>query len=99
MQVVLPRVADVDYSVEHWHGHLFMVKRTSTTPNSEVYMCPLQDPTQQQLLRPHRDEVKIEELHVFKRHIALLERKNGLSECHVFTLPDPNSNTEVCLRQ
>lgn len=93
--MVLPRVTDVDYSVEHWHGHLFMVKRTSTTPNSEVYICPLEDPSKQRLLRAHTEEVKIEDVHVFKKHIALLERTNGLSECHVFTLPEPDSSTEV----
>lgn len=97
--MLLPRTADVDYSVAHWHGHLFMVKRTSSTPNSELFLSSLENPSQQLPLRAHRDDVKIEDVHVFNKHIALLERVNGLSECHVFELPDPASAENVCLIQ
>jgi protease II len=94
-QILLPRMHDVEYSVQHWHGHLFMVKRTTDTPNSEVLMTSLEDPSQQRSLRPHREDVKIEDMLVFDKHIAVLERVNGLSECHVFELSDPSSAANV----
>jgi protease II len=95
VQVLLPRTDDVEYSVVHWHGHLFMVKRTASTPNSELLMTSLDDPSQQRSLRPHREDVKIEDVLVFNTHIAVLERVNGLSECHVFELSDPSSAANV----
>eukprot|EP00892_Ulva_mutabilis_P011782 jgi/Ulvmu1/8977/UM005_0068.1 len=88
-QVALPRSADVDYGVEHWHDHVFMTMRTTDTPNSRLLIAPLSDLTQQRELRPHRDDTQLEDVSVSEKHIALLERVNGLSECHVFTLPDP----------
>ena len=95
VQVLLPRTTDVDYEVSHWNGHLFMVKRTASTPNSELLITTLENPTEQRSLRAHRDDVKIEDVHVFSGHIALLERVNGLSECHVFKLPDVASASNV----
>lgn len=95
VQVLLPRATDVDYNVSHWHGHLFMVKRTSSTPNSELFITTLENPSKQHSLRAHRDDVKIEDVYVFNAHIALLERVNGLSQCHVFKLPDAASANNV----
>lgn len=97
LQVLLPRATNVDYSVVHWHGHLFMVKRTATTPNSELFITSLEAPSEQHSLRAHRDDIKIEDVHVFNKHIALLERANGLSECHVFELPNPSEAQNACL--
>lgn len=90
LQVALRRSPDVDYSIEHWHGHALMTMRTTDTPNSRLVIAPLDDLSQQKELRPHRAEVQLEDVSVSQRHIALLERVNGLSECHVFSLPEPD---------
>jgi protease II len=102
--VLLARTADVDYSVEHWHGYLFVVKRTAATPNSELLLAPLDAPEQQTVLRAHQPNVKLEDVEVFERHLATMERANGLSECHVFALPHHTEasavrSTSACMRR
>lgn len=87
LQIALPRRVDVDYSMEHWHGHVFLTMRTTDTPNSRLLIAPLDDLSRQRELRPHRADTQLEDVSVSARHVALLERANGLSECHVFSLP------------
>lgn len=97
MQVMMPRTHDVDYHVDHWHGSLFMVKRTHDTPNSELVIAPLADPTQQHVLLEHRRDVKLEDVAVSERHLAVLERsaKVGLQECRVHKLPASKAASDV----
>lgn len=96
--VILPREHDVDYSVDHWHGSLLMAKRTANTHNSELFIVPLSDPSQQRLLLEHRHEFKIEDFAVFENFVAVIERSSssGLQECRVFALPESKDPAGVC---
>jgi protease II len=95
--VVLPREHDVDYGVDHWHGALFMTKRTSNTPNSELFIVPISDPSQQRLLLEHRHGFKIEDIALSGNFVAVLERSasTGLQECRVFALPNDKDPARV----
>jgi protease II len=88
-QMLLNRTPDVDYDVDHWHGALFMTRRTSDTPNSEVAIAPLNDPGAARTLLPHRPDVKIEDTCVKEGYLAVVERsaEKGLQECVVYKLP------------
>jgi protease II len=74
-----------------------MCKRTRDTPNSEIYVAPLADPSDQRLLLAHRPDVKIEETSLSDGFYAILERsaKSGLQEIRVFKLPESKDQAEV----
>lgn len=44
-QVVLPRVNDVEYDVDHRRDHFFITLRDEKRPNSELFVAPVADPT------------------------------------------------------
>lgn len=43
--MVLPRVNDVEYSVEHRGDHLFILIRDQARPNQELLVAPVAEPT------------------------------------------------------
>ena len=97
VQALFKRTPDIDIDVDHWHGALFMTRRTKDTPNSEVLIAPLSDPASPRMLLEHREHVKIEDSCVTDGYFAIVERsaEKGLQECHVYTLPSSHKYEEV----
>ncbi|MEX0636329.1 MAG: prolyl oligopeptidase family serine peptidase, partial [Ferruginibacter sp.] len=83
-KIFQPRMKEVLYDLEHANG-LFYIRTnmnaknfklmTSTESNTNV--------TSWTELIPHNDSILMEGLDVFKNHIAVSERKNGLTQIHV----------------
>jgi protease II len=96
--VLAPRQADVDYNAERWHDSWLFSRRTSATPNAELFVAPLSDFGARRLLLPHADDVKLEDFAVFDGHLALVLRRQGLQECRVHALPSSKASDEVCAR-
>lgn len=97
-KVILPRQTDVEYDVGHWHGSLVMVKRSAAAPNSEVVVAPLAAPTEQRVVLPHRPDVKLEDLVLAERHVAVFERANALPRCVVYAMPPERDTDKIELR-
>lgn len=97
IQVLLERAPNVDYDIDHWQGSIFMCKRTSATPNSEIFIASLCDPSKQRLLLAHRPDAKIEETSLSDGFYVILERSAqlGLQEIRIFALPESKDQAEV----
>lgn len=93
----MERTPNVDYDVDHWHGALFMTRRTEDKPNSEVVIAPLARPAEARELLPHRQDVKLEDTCVKDGHFVVMERsaEKGLQECRVFALPESHDFEEA----
>ncbi|KAK9831069.1 hypothetical protein WJX74_002118 [Apatococcus lobatus] len=86
-KVILPRKTDVDYDVYHRQDHIFITIRDEQRPNSELLVAPLSDPTQTQVLLPHREDVKLESVSVSEKYLVAFERVKGLQVATIYRLP------------
>lgn len=88
-RVVLPRLADREYDLEH-HGEFFYVRINDTGRNFRLVTIPagggtLADATE---LLPHRDAVMLEGHETFRDHLIVHEREDGVPEIAVRRLAD-----------
>ncbi|XP_010541883.1 PREDICTED: uncharacterized protein LOC104815249 [Tarenaya hassleriana] len=87
LQVLTPRVDGIDTSVSHRGNHFFIQRRSNECYNSELLACPIHDISETNLLIPHRESVKIQEIKLFRGHLAVFEREHGLQKITVYGLP------------
>jgi oligopeptidase B len=102
-QLFQPRRQDHEYYVDHGHDR-FYVLTNDKGRNFRLALASLQDTDEShwQELIPHRDDVMLEGIDVFSRHIVLDERKGGFPRLsvrrvengatHVIALPEPASS-------
>ncbi|KAK4743041.1 hypothetical protein SAY87_001042 [Trapa incisa] len=88
LKILMPRVCGVDASFSHRGNHFFIRRRTDEFFNSELLACPIDNIFETSLLIPHRKSVKIQDLQLFKDHLVLYERENGLQKVTVYDLPE-----------
>lgn len=86
-QVVLPRVNDVEYSVDDRGDQLFITLRDASRPNSELLVAPISDPSSLTPLIPHREDVKLEGVVLSRDFLITFEREEGLQQAVVHKLP------------
>jgi oligopeptidase B len=105
--VIAPREHGHEYSVEH-HGSdaaddrfLIVTNQGGAARNFELVSAPCTDPGRRNwsVLVAHRDDVKLDAVSAFARHLVLSERANGLERIrvlpadagdgHEIALPDP----------
>lgn len=86
-RLVAPRVQDVEYSVSHRGEHLYIVLRDQQRPNSELRVAPMSAPARQEVLLPHRSDVKLESISLSEQYLVAFERAGGLQRATVYALP------------
>jgi len=83
-QLIAPREKDHEYYVDH-RGRDFYVRTNSGGRNFRIARAPVSHPARGNWkeLVPHRDDVMVENLEVFKDHYVLFERYDGLPRIRV----------------
>ena len=87
--VVLPRREGVEYSVEHavvGGQHRFLILHNDGAVNFTLTEAPVTDPTQQRTLIPHRDDVRLEGIDAFARHLVVSYRRAALPRIQLWPL-------------
>jgi len=76
------------YYLDHW-GDQFLIRTNWDAPNFRLMSTPITAIEQQNWkdVLPHRADVLVEEMTVFKDYIVTQERKNGLKQLHVLFMP------------
>ncbi|RID56898.1 hypothetical protein BRARA_F00314 [Brassica rapa] len=87
LKVLTPRVDGIDSSVSHRGNHFFIQRRSTEFYNSELVACSVDDTSKTTVLIPHRESVKIQEIQLFRDHLAVFEREQGLQKITVHRLP------------
>jgi oligopeptidase B len=84
LKVILPRQPDHEYDVNH-RFDVFYIRTNKNAKNFRIVTAPVSDPSEKNWkdLVPHRPEVKIEGVTVFKHYAVLSEWKNGLQHLEV----------------
>ncbi|XP_078427385.1 prolyl oligopeptidase family protein [Wolffia australiana] len=86
------RVDGIATTASHRGNHFFIQRRTEELYNSELLVCSVDDPSKTTVILPHRESVKIQGTVLFRDHIVLYERENGLPKAVVYKLPPINES-------
>jgi oligopeptidase B len=88
-RVIEPRHQGIEYQVEH-HGDAFLLLTNDSAENFRVVATPASDPGRGRWTEviPHRDDVRIEGLDVFARHLVSYERLDGNPRIRVIAVPE-----------
>ena len=90
-RVMVPRREDHRYYADH-RGDRFYVMTDDAGINFRVVMAPVDDCANWTELVPHRQPVKIEEIDLFRDHLVIRLRENGLPEFEIHDLRDLSSH-------
>ena len=92
-RVLLPRAADVVYGVEH-HGNDFLIRTNENAINFRLMRAPQSNPVRASWTEvvPVRDSILLEDLDVFRGHVALYERGNAVSRIRVLDFASGKSH-------
>ncbi|MFQ5639146.1 MAG: S9 family peptidase [bacterium] len=83
-KVFLPRAREHEYSVDHFGDH-FYIRTNLDAKNFRLMKTPISKTakTNWQEVTPHREDVFLQGFEIFKDHLVLSERKNGLRQIRV----------------
>jgi oligopeptidase B len=86
-KVVAPRRHEHEYDVDH-HGDRFYIRTNDKGRNFRLVTAPVSDPRPENWTEvvPHRPDVMLEGIELFRNHYVLLEREKGLPEFRVADL-------------
>jgi oligopeptidase B len=95
--VVEPRTDDLEYDVEHHIAadgteQLFILTNADGATNFKLVRAPVASPGRSSWTEvvPHRDDVKLDGVDVFRDFLVLSERTNGLEQLRVLGITDPS---------
>jgi oligopeptidase B len=85
--LIAPREHEHEYEVDH-HGDHFYIRTNDRGRNFRLVKAPVADPRREnwQEVVPHRADVMLEGVELFRHHYVLLEREKGLPEFRVVDL-------------
>ena len=83
-QLLQPRQRELEYYVDHFEDHFYIQTNLGAT-NFRLMRTPVNKTgiVHWQEVIPHRNDVLLENFEIFKDHLVLAERRNGLIELRV----------------
>ncbi len=93
LRVVQRRRRHVEYSIDH-HGEHFYVLHNHKAKNFELAITPVHKPGARhwRTLIAHRDDVLLEDVSLFQRHMVVYEREGGLEHIRIRRLDDASEH-------
>jgi oligopeptidase B len=99
-RLLLPRVPDVEYDIEHYPGRdirspdCFIFRINDTGRNFRLASAPVGQVSTDSLreLRAHRDHVMIERHDCFANHLVVTEREGGVPQISVSRIDGPGGS-------
>lgn len=100
---VEPRRDNIEYSVDHREG-FFFIRVNDTGRNFRLVTAPVDKCSRENWreVLPHRDDVMLEDIDLFRNFYVACERFQGLPRLRVHSLPaekEPPSATETAVRE
>lgn len=88
-KIIQPRERDHEYDVDHY-GDKFYIRTNLNAKNFKLVETPV-NRTRKRYWKdviPHRDDVLLENIEIFKDHLVVQERKQGLRELRIINWAD-----------
>jgi len=79
------REKDLEYEISHYNGNFYIVTNKDGATNFKLMKTPENRTEKSNWLDiiPHREDVFLEDIDIFKDYLVISERKNGLNEIHI----------------
>jgi oligopeptidase B len=92
-RLVAPRVPEQEYDLDH-HGEHFYIRANDTGRNFRLLKAPVASPDRASWVElvPHRAEVMLEGVDLFRNHCVLYEREDGLPQMRITDLRSGESH-------
>lgn len=90
-QLIIKRERGVLYYVTHHANYFYFLTNEGGAYNFKVVTAPISDPTNKELWEeviPHREDVVIDKIIVFRHHFVSWQRENGIQKVLVQDLSD-----------
>ncbi len=85
LRVIQPRTRGLEYGISHYNDHFYILTNKDDATNFKL-MRTHEDKTSVENWEdviPHRDEVLLEDVSIFKDYMVLEERSNGLNKIRI----------------
>ncbi|TXN35872.1 S9 family peptidase [Flagellimonas hymeniacidonis] len=84
-QMFSPREIGVEYSIAHYQDHFYILTNKDGATNFKLMKTSSNNTASDnwEEFVPHREDVLLEDVDIFKDHYVLSERKNGLNELRI----------------
>ena len=88
-RVIQPRERKLEYGLDHY-GDKFYITTNLDAKNFRLMQCPLDKTTKENWTEviPHRTDVLLEGIEIFKDYLVVDERKNGLTQLRMIKWAD-----------
>jgi oligopeptidase B len=88
-QIIQPRKRDLEYSVDHYQDKFYILTNWDAK-NFRLMETPVDKTSQENWTEviPHREDVLLQGMEIFKNFLVLGERKNGLTQIHLIKWTD-----------
>ena len=92
-QVVHPREKNLEYFVDHYNDDFYIITNDQAK-NFRLMKTPVDRPQKSNWteLIPHREDVLLEDIEIFKSHLVVNERHNGLSRLRIMAWDNNNEH-------
>ncbi len=88
-QIIQPREKNLEYRVDHFQDKFYILTNWDAK-NFRLMETPVDKTSKENWTEviPHREDVLLQGLEIFKNHLVLGERKNGLTQIHIIKWSD-----------
>ncbi len=89
MRVIQPRIRGLEYSLSHFGDHFFIVTNLDAK-NFRLMKAPVDKTTKEHWSEviPHRSDVMLERIDLFRNFMVIEERKEGLNHLRIINMQD-----------
>ncbi|WP_034238780.1 S9 family peptidase [Aquimarina atlantica] len=84
-KIFQPRIRGVEYGIAHYDDHFYVLTNADEATNFKLMKVP-EDNTAKENWRdviPHRKDVLLEDVEIFKEYLVISERNNGLNKINI----------------
>ncbi len=85
VQIVQPRMRGVEYSIAHYRDCFYILTNLDGATNFKLMKAPVHNPGMEnwQEVIPHREDVLLEDIDLFREYLVVSERSEGLNKIHI----------------
>ncbi|WP_037324592.1 S9 family peptidase [Salinimicrobium terrae] len=85
VNIVQPRIRGLEYSIAHYRDCLYIMTNKDGATNFKLMKVSVHDPGMEnwEEVIPHREDVLLEDIDLFRDYLVVSERSNGLNKIHI----------------
>ncbi|MFK5957417.1 MAG: S9 family peptidase [Lutibacter sp.] len=84
-QIFQPRERDLEYNIAHYNNHFYILTNKDKAINFKLMKTPIAETLKENWFDviPHREDVLLEDISIFKEFLVIEERSNGLNKIRI----------------